>query len=234
MILPVFPLRKTVKVPTDSIQLTLWEKRYLALARYVLNQDRSCPMFGALYCSHKSYISKGGDGPITPLIEVGDIGVVCHVQKRSIFKNGAEMGIEFKDDDNVEKIQLIGLAVGRFQVEKILSNGYDIDNGHLPFILVEASRLDDQDVNLQDDDDETTTEFDFVEIDISKQLSSDAYKWSFEVGRVNKQKNQLLSFALSAKIEDKLSAGDLLNLLYSTSTTARLAKVKEYYKFNGT
>ena len=229
MILPVFPLRKTVKVPTDSIQLTLWEKRYLSLARYVLNQDHACPMFGALYCSHKSYISKGGDGPITPLIDIGDIGVVCCVQKRSIFKNGTEIGIEFKDDDNVDKIQLIGVAVGRFQVEKILSNGFDIDDGHLPFILVEAVRVDDQDIHIENDDDETTLEFDILESDVSKELLSDAYKWSFEVGEMNKQRKQLISFACAAKLEDMLSAGDMLNLLYSTSTKSRLAKIKNYY-----
>lgn len=229
MILPVFPLRKTVKVPTDSIQLTLWEKRYLALARYVLNQDQASPLFGALYCSHKTYISKGGDGPITPLIDIGDVGVVCCVQKRSIFKNGTEIGIEFKDDNNVEKIQLIGVAVGRFQVEKILSNGFDTDDGHLPFILVEALRVDDQDIHIENDDDETTVDFDFVESDVSKELSSDAYKWSFEVGEMNKQKKQLISFARAAKLEDVLSAGDMLNLLYSTSTKSRLAKIKNYY-----
>lgn len=225
MILPIFPLRKTLKVPTDSIQLTLWEKRYLALARYVLNQDHACSMFGALYCSHKSYISKGGDGPLTPLIDVGDVGVVCCVQKRSIFKNGTDIGIEFKDDDHVEKIQLIGLAVGRFQVEKILSNGFDTDNDHLPFILVEASRLDDIDVHMNDFED-TILEFEFLETDMSNELSSDKYKWAFEVGERSKQMQQLISFALIAKKRDKLSAGDLLHLLYSISTTERMTKAK--------
>jgi hypothetical protein len=223
MILPIFPLRKTVKVPTDSIQLTLWEQRYLALARYVLNQDRACSMFGALYCSHKSYISKGGDGPLTPLIDVGDVGVVCCVQKRSIFKDGTEIGIEFKDDDHVDKIQLIGLAVGRFQVEKILSNGFDTDKYHLPFILVEASRIDDEDVYMNDVED-TILEF---ETDMSKEFSSDEYKWAFEVGERGKQMQQLISFALIAKKEDKLSAVDMLHMLYSTSTTERMTKARK-------
>jgi hypothetical protein len=173
-ILPIFPLRKRVKFPTESIQLTLWEERYKALSRYVLdypsplilawNEDHSgktkrpLPIFGALYCSHKAQIVKGGKGAITPVVEPDDIGVICCVTNSQVFVDGEEVDVSRRHEDTVEKIRLWGLGLARFRVIKVLSNGYDDDyssdddeidckekNCSLPFILVEAVRFDDND-----------------------------------------------------------------------------------------
>lgn len=234
LVLPIFPLRKTVKMPTESIQLTLWEKRYLALSRCILDQGLEFPLFGALYSAHKSHIIKNGVGPITPLIDVGDIGVVCEVKRCSVFKNNeTEVDVRNKNDNDVSKIQLIGLAVGRFRVDRVISNGYDLENGHLPYILVQASRIDDEEVHfgmLQDDKDTISIIENIDEApkiyDVSEYLAMENFRWSYKVGDINKQKDQLQSFELVIKSGTKLSSEKMLQLLYSTSTKDRKKMLK--------
>ena len=110
--LPIFPLRKRVKFPTENIQLTLWEERYKLLAQSVLNQscaqgytntntntntnidiqtnndDNYHHMFGIVYSSHKPQIVVTNGNvmdPITPMIDIGDIGVLCLVKEYTLF-----------------------------------------------------------------------------------------------------------------------------------------------------
>jgi hypothetical protein len=193
------------------LKLTLWEERYKALARYVLdhpsclsllidnhdgsndsnndsnNNNKNVPIFGALYASHKAQIVKGGKSPITPVIEPNDVGVLCCVTSSQVFRKGrrqggggeeaveVEMEVDFQDEEDVEKIRLWGLGLARFRVVKVLSTGYNCNNGgnydcnqcdddgdddeihcsnedgdSLPFILVQAVLEDDKDMG--DDD----------------------------------------------------------------------------------
>ena len=75
--LPVFPLRKKVKVPTDFVMLNLYEERYLALMdRVIASEDQ---LFGAIYAGQKPHVVRGGRAPATPIIVPGDCGVICQL-----------------------------------------------------------------------------------------------------------------------------------------------------------
>ena len=181
--LPVFPLRRAAKIPTDTITLNLYEDRYLSLAERVLKDEDVRPeeksaagddgrepevaeingetrrvgnTFGAIYCSNKPQILRGGVGPITPMMDVGDIGAVF-----SVLYSEEGMVPTRGGDQMRRRIKLVGVAVGRFRVERILHDGFGGDAAAgavqpLPFILVEASRLDDEMVvePVHRDDDE--------------------------------------------------------------------------------
>ena len=161
-ILPLFPLRKSVKLPTETLNLNLYEPRYLAMCDYILNkhnkQSKNEPaapvIFGAVYGSDKPQIVKGGNGPIVPLYEPGDIGTLFVVQH-------AEEGV--RPSTGGRRIQIRGLAVGRFRVSRIWHNGYGggeatpSEKGEeeaLPFILVEPERVRDNPVSIQPGSDE--------------------------------------------------------------------------------
>lgn len=141
--LPVFPLRKSVKFPTDDVSLTLFEERYLSLADHVLYGKRrglspvAPPMiFGAWHCSTKSQIVR--NNTITPLIEVGDIGVICHV----VYHND-EMTSTMESSKRKQlrrRVTIVGLAVHRFRVEKIVCNGFDGLDA-CPYIVVLAAKI---------------------------------------------------------------------------------------------
>lgn len=144
-VLPVFPLRKSIRVPSEALTLNLYEPRYLELAEYVL--ECSPRWFGAMYCSKKPQFIREGDGPIVPMVEPGDIGSVCDV----VYDEEALVPDSSAEDVSQRRIMLKGLAVGRFRIENVLHSGYggelscdqDENVESLPFILVEASRVDD-------------------------------------------------------------------------------------------
>jgi len=154
--LPIFPLRKSIKFPTDRITLSLFEERYLSLSDYILQQEaqsQSCDhpnsygIFGALYCSGKAQMVKDGKSPITPMIEVGDIGTVFSVWSYN------ERDISNINDRR--RVQLKAIGVDRFRVESILHNGYgggdaliedDTFNSSFaptPFIIIKAKLIND-------------------------------------------------------------------------------------------
>ena len=56
LVLPIFPLRKVVRLPTEELILNLYEDRYLAMAEYILKPNAGAQIFGALSLptSHKS------------------------------------------------------------------------------------------------------------------------------------------------------------------------------------
>jgi hypothetical protein len=141
--LPIFPLRKSVKYPTDDVPLTLYEERYLSLADHVLyGKNRGASpvvpsmVFGAWHCSAKSQIVR--NNTITPLIEVGDVGVLCHVVYHK-----DEM-ISTLDSSECKllrrRVTIVGVAVHRFRVEKIIFNGFD-GTDVCPYIVVLAARI---------------------------------------------------------------------------------------------
>ena len=132
--LPIFPLQKAVKFPTDEVTLNLYEERYLALADRVLygatNDGTTVTpsmMFGAWYCSNRSQIVR--NGVVSPLIEPGDVGVVCHVIHH---RNGPG-----------RRVNIVGLAADRFRVERVLFNGFD-NVDECPYIVVLATRFFDE------------------------------------------------------------------------------------------
>ena len=229
IVLPIFPLRKRVKFPTERLKLTLWEERYKMLSRFVLENapHPNNPMFGALYCSHKTQIVKSGRKPITPIVDVGDIGIICSVTSSQVFIDGEEVSTSRKDEADVEKIRLWGLGVARFRVEKILSDGLDGDRNE-PFILVEASRIDDE--NIFQDGNEShkvgallneLLDRDGHSFD-ENNLFDDKYAYAFLRGERRKQIQQMMSFALTSKLEASAPANEMLEMLKCTSTLERL------------
>lgn len=240
IILPIFPLGKRVKFPTEPLKLTLWEERYKDLSRYVLDNpvnlglepDLCMPVFGALYCSHKTQIVKGGIKPITPLVEAGDVGIICGVTSSQVFINGEEVDAGRKDESSVQKIRLWAHGLTRFRVKRILSDGLDGVSSEgkedsLPFILVEGTRLDDDDVFESGEDLEIDRMLEELlrrgdlEFDAASLLDK-MYAYTFQEGDEKRQKQQMLSFALTAQLEATAPADEMLSMLQSTSTTARL------------
>ena len=124
--IPIFHLRRTVRLPTEPLTLNLYEERYLELAEYVLSQKY--PYFGAIYSSNKPQIVRNGTGPIVPLFERGDVGVLFFVQ------DSEEAMIPTRGGIPRRRIRLVAKGSVRFQIEEILQNGYDTS-----FILVDAS-----------------------------------------------------------------------------------------------
>jgi Lon protease-like protein len=137
IILPVFPLQKSVRLPTESLRLNLYEERYLAMSEFILEQD--LPVFGALYASDKPQIVKGGQGPIVPMIDVGDIGVLCFVKD---WEDG--MVPTRYPSFTTRRIRLNALAVSRFRIEEIVNDGTMSPQSKDPsFIIVKASLVTD-------------------------------------------------------------------------------------------
>lgn len=138
MILPIFPLRKNVWLPTEGKQLNLYEDRYLALSEYVIEN----PKYGAIYCSDKPQMVSKATDPIVPLLEPGDIGVLCRLlSSDNRMVSTAEEGYKRR------LIELNAALVGRFEVESILHKGY---GDEVPFILVRARRIQDMDRETRD------------------------------------------------------------------------------------
>ena len=145
-VLPIFPLRKTIKLPGESLTLNLYEERYLELARWVLENNRNATRraFGALYASDKPQIvSQQGRGPIVPMIRPGDIGVIYPVERYEEAMIPTYGGMERR-----RRIRMVGTGVARFQIDSILHNGYgggnavvenDENGGYLPFVLAQVS-----------------------------------------------------------------------------------------------
>jgi Lon protease-like protein len=133
-------------MPSEALTLNLYEERYLALSEYVLKREPQ--RFGALHCSNKPQFVKAGVGPIVPMVDEGDVGVVCNV----LCDEQAVVPTSSENEGLRRRINLQGLAVGRFRIEKVLHSGYggglflcdgDENVGHLPFILVEAAWVND-------------------------------------------------------------------------------------------
>jgi Lon protease-like protein len=171
VLLPIFPLRKHVRLPTDELTLNLYEERYLAMSEFMLSQLSSTifnvqsrksgfsnvvPFFGAVYCSDKhQIITQGGTAPVVPILQPGDVGVLCMVltwtdgiiptKCSSKEENGNDETVE---DDRTDtetwrrRIRLNALAVGRFRIDRIIHDGTLVENKP-PFILVEAILLKD-------------------------------------------------------------------------------------------
>lgn len=221
--LPVFPLRKTVRLPSESLVLNLYEERYLALAESVLAQQQQqsttppC-IFGAIYSSNKPQMIKGGSGPIVPMFEKGDVGVVFAVtnsQENMIPTTG---GQELR-----RRIRLEARGTVRFQVQDIVQAGYD--DGSCPYIVVQGSLYEDSDSDWEDtsESDDTLQEDGLGngKEDILQCLQLLLGSSDSEV--VERRLKELSSFAsLSAKISD-IQVKQRLAALHLQSSAKRRA-----------
>jgi Lon protease-like protein len=271
LILPIFPLRKSVRVPTDTLSLNLYEPRYLALADYARHQgslfqqkqgisrsdyvgkarQSSFGIFGACYCSSKSQVVQSRDNNdnrsgmaavVTPMLEVGDVGVVCHILD---YKEGTTV------TTNARKLSLKALAVERFRIEKILCNGYGVDETkttcdnrdttesdtlkNAPFILVEASRFrdDQEEKNTALDLENELRKADSAMIDLAcveeakKLLGEDQHLHDGNVSDRD-QRNELKSFAMISAISNQFTTIEMDDQLRELSTVSRLKTVEQY------
>ena len=230
--LPIFPLRKKVRFPTDKMNLNLYEPRYLALAERVLEQEQR--IYGAIYCSQKpQMVSYGGLNPITPIVEPGDVGLLCEVYSSSTRP---------KTKEQKRRIQLSARGVGRFRIQKVLQKGYsfndaqDMGEDNLPYIVVEAcllkddKTLDQENEKIDDlikknkDEILTLTEgIDMIQFDeLSRHIKTDNLKTE---GTQLYSPKEIVTFALASKIIENKSAPEMLRLLTMTSTLQRLEHV---------
>jgi hypothetical protein len=127
--LPIFPLRKKIRLPTETLTLNLYEERYLTMAESIL--DSKCALFGAVFASDKPQIVSRGTGPIVPLIDPGDVGVLF------IVTDHAENMIPTVGGIKRRRIRLVATAIGRFEAQSILNDGYSFESS-CPFIVADT------------------------------------------------------------------------------------------------
>jgi hypothetical protein len=250
LILPIFPLRKAVRLPTETLTLNLYEERYLAMSEYVLESDQQ--LFGALFSSDKPQIVKeGGMGKIVPMIQPGDIGVIF------VLEDSEELMIPKQEGAPPRRqIRLVGRGAGRFQIQRILHNGYGDDS--LPFIVAEAMLLGDDhppfvsdedrldlESNLWDkalkmntdgrsssppnrkDDEESLDNKGFL-MDCSSDLVEGLvaklpYRTALTEQIIEEMKAELRSFALASALTPDSSSKDRLEMLRIRSARSRLS-----------
>lgn len=128
--LPIFPLRKRCILPTETLTLNLYEDRYLKLAERVLersSRSNNPALLGAFFSNQKPQILAYGQGPIVPLLDPGDVGVICVVNQSQENMVPTRDGV-----GNRRSIRLECTAVAVAELKAIISNGY---NDSLPFIV---------------------------------------------------------------------------------------------------
>ena len=179
--IPIFPLRKLIRLPTDTLELNLYEPRYLEMSEFILNENYG--IFGALHVWNKpQLVTQNGNGPIVPMLNVGDVGVVCVVQKYQddkfvpISKESTSANTTSMSPGTLpftrRRIKLQAMAVTRFRIERILHTGVgDVaasvgqtatsttslsssSSPPLPFIVVETSWFHDTNDNNDNDEDQ--------------------------------------------------------------------------------
>jgi hypothetical protein len=95
------------------------------------------PLFGALYASNKAQLVARGTGPIVPMVEPGDVGVLCLVQRSAVGDIPTVGGEEMR-----RRIRLEAVAVGRFVIDRVLHSGYGgglaTTQPPLPYIVAET------------------------------------------------------------------------------------------------
>jgi hypothetical protein len=195
--LPIFPLRKRVRVPTDELKLNLYEERYLSMSEYILFQQ-DLPFFGALFSSDKPQLVAKGSSPVVPMLDIGDFGVLCLVH--DWFEGKVPTG----SGDLRRRIRLNAIGIGRFRIENILHDGTgsttsfpigpttDDASKSLPFILVEASFVFDN--------------YDVVDVDDSKQITllEAELQTALEMGQEDEYQKD--TSAMEDKIDDDSSS----------------------------
>mmetsp|Transcript_8497 Transcript_8497/g.14082 ORF Transcript_8497/g.14082 Transcript_8497/m.14082 type:complete len:275 (-) Transcript_8497:547-1371(-) len=208
--LPIFPLRKAVRVPTETLTLNLYEERYLAMSEYILSQETQ--LFGTLYCSDKPQIVHGGQGAIVPMVEVGDIGAIFNV-----FQHEEGMVPTATEGYSRRRIRLQALGTSRFQIVKILHPGY---NTKFPFILAEVEPVEDVEDNI--DDLKEKLERIGVPILSKSKEGEPATPERFNDDEPTCDDPQHFSFSVVSALSEKLTPQEIMSLLRMTSTRMRL------------
>jgi len=238
LIIPIFPLTKRVKLPTESIKLRLWEPRYLKLVEYMRNNNPNIDYFGSVYSSHKAQFV--GSEYITPILEPGDVGALCQVLKHQDSWEQYEFDVlkpmeeeeeadtasaldEKKDARRI--VQLDCIISTRFRIDKILQSGFDDSPYAYPFILVEASTFHDDDIESE----ETLEIIQRLETTYPKSLWYDCIR--MYKNHNGKMDSEQLSFHLASILSTKLSIIDALHLLRVNSSKERLLFLQKIHRF---
>lgn len=152
--LPIFPLRKCPRFPTDRLTLNLYEERYLQMAAFILSARP--PIFGSIFVSGKPHlVTNGGMGSIVPLLQQGDIGTLFLVndwQDDSLPIGGNDLQAFQR------RVRLNAIGFARFRITSIVSDGtFNLSSDpertssstslgpRCPYILANITLLTDQD-----------------------------------------------------------------------------------------
>lgn len=115
--LPIFPLRKQVLLPGETLTLNLYEERYLKLSESVLSAKNR--QFGAVYGTHKPQMVRRGTGAVVPMLQPGDVGVLCQVM------NVEDALVPTRGGSRRRRIRFEATAVGVFNIERIIDSGFE-------------------------------------------------------------------------------------------------------------
>lgn len=232
--LPLFPLRKSVRVPSDSLTLNLYEERYIAMSQFILQQDSW--VFGTIYASSKPQLVKGGIGEIVPLLEEGDVGVIC------IVKEWSDDMVPTRDPEyKRRRIKLNAVAVARFQIEEIVDDGIMIPT-RPSFIRARVSLLKDSASSY----DAGSTNSDILEREVNDRIiAKERFKGG--MGSINslvdqvvsqaaigglsakERRNEIFSFAAAKALGPEVPFPQFMQqLLQTTNTEERLKQILEW------
>jgi Lon protease-like protein len=222
--LPIFPLRKKVRLPTETLTLNLYEERYLAMAESIL--DSQYNLFGAVFASDKpQMVSRGGTGPIVPLIDPGDIGVLFLVTDHAENMIPTVGGMERR------RIRLVATAIGRFEIQSIRNDGYSIEASG-PFIVADTCLFcDDAPLTEQETIDTKLAVQKYGHYDGS--LSEREVQQIIELSQpmdFAASKLELVSFALASKYIPEGDTEKRQHLIRGKSTVARLWKIQSFVR----
>ncbi len=234
--IPIFPLRKFPRFPTDRLTLNLYEERYLQMADCIITSPLPC--FGAIYVAGKpQLVTGGGSGPIVPLLQPGDIGTLFRIT------NSHEDLLSMNENNySQRKIKLDAIGIARFRITRIVSDGTLVSGvaprstEQRPFIRADVTLLGDE----QDPTSKLRTRYKYNEILQSLQRStSDSIDPLLEFTQVYSaiammndelchqyNYDELFSFfALSRLVNAKKSPSKLISFLESQSTEERITSL---------
>ncbi|CAM9453572.1 unnamed protein product [Choristocarpus tenellus] len=120
--LPLFPFKKAAKLPTEHIDLRLFEPRYLHLFDEVNSSDHK--LFGALYVENKTSLSQG------------DVGIIAQMTDWTEPQEGVDL-------IGRRTVDVRSIAIGRFKVHHIVSVGIDDGASGPPYMLADVEVVDD-------------------------------------------------------------------------------------------
>lgn len=226
LVLPIFPLRKNARLPTESFVLNLYEKRYLNLSEFVLSRDR--PLFGAMYSSNKPQFVRGGKGPMVPLLEEGDIGVLCFVREWE------EALVATRDPTfKRRRIRLNAIGVSRFRIEEIVDDGTaSVGSDDASFIIVKARLIVDrkaEETSMAKDD--VYRRMQELGVNLNEVVDEILSAVSFSDRTVDEQRSELKSFAAaSALCSESTPPSSRQSLLQLGSSNERLLWLLEQQK----
>lgn len=139
--IPIFPLRKKVRFPTEPLILNLYDERYLSMAENI--QLSTHKMFGAIFAANMYHVVPQGKGPVVPIAGKGDVGVLFLLDDLSE-RAANDVQIPTHGGTTRRRIRLESKAVARFEVSHICHNGYrESEEGQplVPFIVADVKLL---------------------------------------------------------------------------------------------